>query len=184
MELWITTPQAVGKTGGSDTLISIENIIGGSGANQFYGSDMNNVMDGGAGNDLLDGRGGDDVLIGGLGKDQLAGRAGADTFLFRSVEEIGLGTPGNVNSYERISDFTRGVDKIDLSQIDAISGTAANDAFTFIGNAAFSNKAGELRYTSNASGTILSGDVDGDGVADFDILLTNKVIPTVTDFLL
>ena len=145
---------------------------------------MNNVMDGGAGNDLLDGRGGDDILIGGLGKDQLAGRAGSDTFRFRSVDEIGLGTPGTASSYDRIIDFTRGSDKIDLSMIDAISGTAANDAFTFIGSANFSNKAGELRYASTSAGTVLSGDVNGDGVADFDILLTNKVIPTVTDFLL
>ncbi|HZH06462.1 MAG TPA: M10 family metallopeptidase C-terminal domain-containing protein, partial [Lautropia sp.] len=184
MELWITGPQNAGRSNGSDTLISIENLIGGSGANQFYGSDMDNLLDGGAGADLLDGRGGNDVLIGGLGKDQLAGRAGSDTFVFRSVDEIGLGTLGSVNTYDRIIDFTRGSDKIDLSQIDAIAGTSANDAFSFIGSGAFTKKAGELRYSTTSSGTVVSGDVNGDGVSDFDILLVNKVIPTVTDFLL
>jgi Ca2+-binding RTX toxin-like protein len=125
---------------------------------------MDNMLDGGAGADLLDGRGGNDVLIGGLGKDQLAGRAGSDTFVFRSVDEIGLGTLGSVNTYDRIIDFTRGSDKIDLSQIDAIAGTSANDAFSFIGSGAFTKKAGELRYSTTSSGTVVSGDVNGDGV--------------------
>jgi hypothetical protein len=31
---------------------------------------------------------------------------------------------------------------------------------------------------------VLSGDVNGDGVADFEILLVNKVIPTSADFML
>ena len=177
MELWIASAQNTGRTG-SDTLISIENIIGGSGANSFYGSDMNNVMDGGAGNDLLDGRGGDDVLIGGAGRDQLAGRGGNDVFRFDLVRDSAVGA-----NADRITDFTRGSDKIDLSRIDAIAG-GADDAFTFIGSGAFSNKAGELRYTSTSAGTVLAGDTNGDGVADFEILLLNKMIPTSADFLL
>jgi len=184
VDLAVTTGQTIGKTGGVDTLASIENLIGGAGANQFYGTAGNNRLDGGAGNDILDGRGGDDVLIGGLGKDQVGGRTGADTFLFRSVDEIGLGTIGNAKTYDRISDFVRGVDKIDLSAIDAISGTAEDDAFSFIGSGAFTNTAGELRYMTTSSGTLLAGDINGDGVADFEILLLNKAIPTASDFLL
>jgi len=184
VDLAVTTGQTIGKTGGVDTLASIENLIGGAGANQFYGTAGNNRLDGGAGNDILDGRGGDDVLIGGLGKDQVGGRTGADTFLFRSVDEIGLGTIGNAKTYDRISDFVRGVDKIDLSAIDAISGTAEDDAFSFIGANTFSKTAGELRYTTTSSGTLLAGDVNGDGLADFEILLLNKAIPTNNDFLL
>jgi Ca2+-binding RTX toxin-like protein len=178
LDLELTTGQSTG-TSGTDTLISIENLIGGNGANTFYGNAANNRLDGGAGNDLLDGRGGDDVLIGGLGKDQLAGRAGSDTFVFGSVADSGVGTAA-----DRIMDFTRGVDKIDLRGIDANSGTAGDDAFTFIGANSFSKTAGELRYASTSGGTVLSGDVNGDGVADFEILLVNKVIPTSGDFML
>jgi Ca2+-binding RTX toxin-like protein len=178
IDLDIAGAQVIGRTGGSDTLISIENLIGGAGANTFYGSAGNNVLNGGGGADLLDGRGGDDVLIGGSGKDQLAGRAGSDVFRFDAVSDSGIG----INA-DRIIDFTRGVDKIDLSRIDAIAG-GGDDAFTFIGSGNFSNKAGELRYSSTSAGTVLAGDVNGDGVADFEILLTNKVIPTAADFLL
>jgi Ca2+-binding RTX toxin-like protein len=183
LDLAVTTGQSLGKSG-IDTLISIENVRGGSGANTIYGNAADNRLDGGAGNDLLDGRDGNDVLIGGAGIDQVAGRAGSDVFVYNSIQEIGRGNGSDFKTYDRIVDFTRGVDKIDLSGIDAISGTAANDAFTFIGANAFSNKAGELRYSSSSMGTILSGDVDGDGVADFELLLINKVIPTAADFLL
>lgn len=56
-------------------------------------------------------------------------------------------------------------DVIDLRSIDADTGRSGNNAFTFIGKSAFSGEAGELRY----SGTIISGDVNGDGRADFEI---------------
>jgi Ca2+-binding RTX toxin-like protein len=183
IDLDIATAQVVGKGGGSDTLISIENLIGGAGANTFYGTAGNNRLDGGAGADVLDGRGGNDVLIGGRGADQVAGRAGSDIFQFNGLDEVGLGRPGDAKSYDRIVDFTRGADKIDLSRIDAVAG-GGDDAFSFIGSNGFSNKAGELRYSTSSIGTVLAGDVNGDGVADFEILLVNKAIPTVTDFLL
>ncbi len=117
------------------------------------------------------------MLIGGLGKDQLGGGTGNDLFVFNSVADSGIGS-----NADRIADFGRG-DKIDLSGIDAIAG-GGDDAFTFIGSGAFSGTAGELRYTSTTAGTVLAADVTGDGVADFEILLSNKVIPTSADFLL
>ena len=48
--------------------------------------------------------------------------------------------------------------------------------FTFVGAAGFTNTAGELRYISNG---LLAGDTDGDGAADFQILLTTA--PTLTE---
>ncbi len=178
LDLDVATAQALGAAG-ADTLIGIENVIGGSGANTIYGSAANNRLEGGAGNDYLDGRGGDDIIIGGAGADQLNGRAGWDRFYYEAITDTGVGS-----ARDRIGDFTRGFDKIDLSSIDAISGTTANDAFTFVGSAAFSKKAGELRYYSDAAGTIIAGDVIGDGIAVFEIQLTNKVLPTSADFVL
>lgn len=46
---------------GTDELISIENIIGGSGNDELYGDDFDNVIAGGLGNDVIDGRGGIDT---------------------------------------------------------------------------------------------------------------------------
>ncbi|HEX8261701.1 MAG TPA: RTX toxin, partial [Allosphingosinicella sp.] len=88
-------------------------------------------------------------------------------------------------SADKILDFSIG-DLIDLSVIDADSGTAGNQAFSFIGNAAFGNHAGELRYQSNGGNEwLVQGDTNGDGTADFQfVLVINDADPiTVADFI-
>lgn len=54
---------------GSDTLIGIMNLIGGTGADHFIGNDSNNQLEGKAGNDTLVGGKGNDILDGGTGQD-------------------------------------------------------------------------------------------------------------------
>ena len=72
-------------------------------------------------------------------------------------------------------DFNRGAgDKINLAAIDAVAGGADN-AFSFIGAAAFSGVAGQLRAYSQSGNFFVAGDVDGNGVADFTIQ-TNLLI--------
>jgi Ca2+-binding RTX toxin-like protein len=44
---------------GNDSLISVENVLGGAG-NDYLGDSLNNTLNGGLGNDTLDGGGGDD----------------------------------------------------------------------------------------------------------------------------
>ncbi|MBB3021150.1 Ca2+-binding RTX toxin-like protein [Microvirga lupini] len=53
---------------GSDTLIGIANLIGGTGADHFIGNDSNNKLEGKAGNDTLEGGKGNDALDGGSGQ--------------------------------------------------------------------------------------------------------------------
>jgi Ca2+-binding RTX toxin-like protein len=118
---------------------------------------------GGSGNDVITGGAGNDWLFGGDGTDTLTGGAGNDVFYFDAL------TQSNPNvGRDGIQDFATG-DRIDLSGIDAVSG-AGNDAFTFIGSGAFTNHAGELQAL-NTAGPIwtISGDTDGDGVADFQL---------------
>jgi serralysin len=141
----------------------IENAVGGSARDYLYGNDVSNKLSGNGGNDVLDGAKGNDIYTGG---------AGADEF---RISEIGFN--------DKITDFTSGVDKIRLSEIDANSGVAGNQAFTFVGNAAFSNTAGELRTYSQGGDNYLAGDVNGDGVADFTINLGSGA-PVVTDIFL
>lgn len=137
----------------------IENAIGGSARDVLWGNQVANK---------LDGRGGDDVLNGYEGADRLTGGSGNDTFQFSHVEK------GDV-----IVDFATG-DKIDLSKIDANSGLAGDQAFVFLGATAFTNVAGQLRY----DGGLLSGDVNGDGLADFTVVLANSAALTSGDMFL
>jgi Ca2+-binding RTX toxin-like protein len=102
--------------------------------------------------------------VGGAGKDALIGGAGADVFDYDSISESGRGA----KKRDVISDFNAGEgDKIDLSTIDAVSGSG-DQAFDYIGGAAFGKVAGELRFENG----LLQGDTNGDGKLDFEIQLT------------
>jgi hypothetical protein len=119
---------------------------------------------GGQGDDVITGSQNGDILSGGLGADTLSGGGGNDVFLYRSVaESTSAGRDG-------IQDFNLG-DILDLSRIDANTGAAGDQAFSWIGSDAFHNVAGELRAT--VSGTIwtVQGDVNGDGVADIEFVV-------------
>ena len=88
--------------------------------------------------------------------------------------------------HDRITDFTSGTDKIDLSGIDAITSTpGVIDAFNFLGSAAFNGVAGVLDYffDSTRGVTVLQGDTNGDKVADFAIDLTGNIALTTSDLL-
>ena len=202
----VSETNALAATGGVDRVISsvtwtldanVERLnlaengaIDGTGntlANVLNGNSDVNTLNGLAGNDVLRGFAGNDVLIGGLGKDTLVGGAGADTFVFKQLAESGPG----ILARDVITDFVHLTDKIDLSAIDANNGTPAiDDAFTFIGGAAFGHHAGELRVVTYASDGInldtrvVVADVDGNGVGDFQIQFTGLVTLTAQDFIL
>lgn len=84
-----------------------------------------------------------------------------------------------------ILDFTPGEDVIDLSAIDARTNNALpNDEFTFIGAAAFTNVAGQLRYVAAGAFTNLQMDVDGNGTVDMLIRLSGTLALSAQDFVL
>jgi Ca2+-binding RTX toxin-like protein len=149
--------------GGNDSLSGL------SGADQLYGN---------AGDDILDGGTGEDTLIGGPGADLLTGGYDGDIFRF-SDGDTGLGAGA-----DRITDFVQIVERIDLTGIDADSATAGDQAFSFIGTAAFSGTAGELRYAFDGVDTWVQGDVNGDSVADFEIVLSGQFPMVAGDFFL
>ncbi len=72
VDLTILTAQDTGA--GLDLLDSIENLVGGSGADILRGDSGDNILSGGAGDDTLIGGLGEDTLIGGAGADQLYGQ--------------------------------------------------------------------------------------------------------------
>ncbi len=143
-----------------------DRLYGGSGGDRLYGMAGNDRLAGGGGNDRLAGGDGDDLLIGGAGRDLLTGGAGTDVFVFTELADSLPGAARDV-----ITDFERGVDRIDLSAIDANVATVEIDRFTFVSGAQFSMVAGELRRANG----LIEGDVDGDGVADFQIELSPQL---------
>jgi serralysin len=167
-------------TSHQETFYSIENAAGTGVSDKIYGSSVGNKLWGDGGNDTIDGRGGNDTLYGGSGNDNLYGGSGndkltggsgndylyggsgADVFIFNSISES-----KPTSARDIIKDFSRGDDDyIDLRGIDADSTHSGIQAFDFIGSHGFTGEAGELRFASNG---ILSGDVNGDGYADFQI---------------
>jgi serralysin len=149
-------------------------LTGTSGSNKLYGGDGNDKLYGKAGNDLLKGGGGKDLFVGSTGKDVMYGGTGADVFDFNSLTE-------SRGSYvDTVMDFRRGSDHIDLRGIDANTKVSGNQAFSFIGKSAFTDKAGQLKFSSG----VLSGDVNGDGAADFQIKVSNLSTLSKGDFYL
>ncbi|GEO16342.1 hypothetical protein [Microvirga aerophila] len=132
-----------------------------SGADTFFGSSRSDAIQGFGGDDTIHGRGGADILAGGSGR---------DTFVFKSTTHSGT----SVETADIILDFTSS-DRIDLSAIDANTNASKNQAFTFIGAKDFTNKAGQLRYKMFGSESVVEGDVNGDGQADFSILFDDRI---------
>lgn len=87
----------------------------------------------------------------------MTGGLGRDNFVFASLTETGLGI-----NQDQITDFTTGVDTINLRGIST--------GMVFIGSAAFSGTAGEVRFDTLTKQ--LQIDVFGTGTPDGTILLT------------
>ena len=84
-----------------------------------------------------------------------------------------------------INDFSKAQnDHIDLHNIDANAGLVGNQAFKFIGAGAFTKTAGELHFGFSGGDTLFSGDVNGDGAADFAVLLKGQFAMAAADFIL
>jgi Ca2+-binding RTX toxin-like protein len=120
---------------------------------------------------------GNDTLIANLVANKLTGNLGTDTFKWVTTGDAGTG-----NKADTVLDFVRGADKIDFTSLDANPATGAHDAFTFIGTSAFHNVAGEVRYDVTGGSAHIFADVDGNGTADMEIVLTNVTTLAATDF--
>lgn len=165
---------------------SIINLTGSDFAQHIVGNAGANILDGRGGADILSGGAGNDVLRGGMGSDRLFGGSGFDTFSFASLADsrpYALRSDGVKHMPDLIGDFVSGEDRIDLSSIDAVAGTGANEAFTFIGTNAFSNVSGQVRYDVNGGFLHVFADADGDGSADLMFVMAGTSLQAA-DFIL
>lgn len=123
----------------------------------LIGINLTKSINGSAGRDALTGTAGDDVINGGLGADTLTGGAGADVFVYTRVQD---GT-------DTLTDFTPGVDRIDLSALLASLGYSAHNAIN----------AGVVRLVASGSNTLVQIDADGaSGAGSLRTLLTLRGI--------
>jgi Ca2+-binding RTX toxin-like protein len=157
----LTTGTGTGGDAQGDTFIRIENINGSTGADWIAGDAQANVLNGWAGQDALRGGG------------------GADRFVFTAITDSKVGAADAITDFKSFEG-----DRVDLSAIDANTSTAGDQAFSFIGNGAFTHHAGELRSTVSFGVTTITGDVNGDGVSDFQIELSTLFSTVAGDFVL
>ena len=169
---------APGRGGVTVDLLAGQALTGASRVETLRG--IENVI-GTASGDRLGGTQGGNVLEAGRGFDEMTGRGGGDRFVFRSVQDA----PVDAEATDLIMDYTAAQgDRIDLRLIDAQSGVAGNQAFSFIGAAAFSGRQGQLRAERLQDGILLELDVNGDGRADMHIGLVNVAAINAGAFLL
>lgn len=130
VNLGLTTAQATGGSG-SDTLQSIERVVGSSYADRFIGNGGANTLDGRGGGDRLTGGGGNDIFIVGHG-------GGADA----------------------ITDFSSGADRIRIPQSVLRIGdgdTAVEGARTVNGPGGFAPSAEFVIVTRDIAGSLTTG---------------------------
>ncbi|GHC59793.1 calcium-binding protein [Neogemmobacter tilapiae] len=141
-----------------------DRMSGGLANDSLHGAGGNDLLRGGDGLDSFSGGGGNDRIFGGLGTDSLTGAAGADDFIFASAVEA---------KGDRIGDFRHGVDDINLRGF--------MKGGEFIGGRAFTKDDDQVRYVK-ATG-LLQGDVNGDGKADWSLVIANKAALSAEDFI-
>ena len=124
--------------GGTDTLVSIERILGSNFSDVLSGDANNNLINGAGGNDTIDGRG------------------GADTVSFFSLTDV-----SGVNVDLTTGQAIHGGGEVDtLSNIENIIGGTGNDAITGdANNNVLNGLAGNDVITGGAGADTLNGDV-------------------------
>jgi Ca2+-binding RTX toxin-like protein len=145
--------------GFTDTLLSIENVIGGDGNDSIIGTDGVNVLSGGAGNDHIEGLGGNDIINGGDGDDNeggmgsplgLIGGAGNDTI--------------NGDAGDDVIEGDAGADKMD--------GGDGNDTIVYNGDANITiNLATNTVSATGAAADV--AEVKGDTIKNFENVQLN-----------
>jgi serralysin len=176
---------------GSDTLsggYGNDTVSGGSGNDTVSGGSLHDIIAGNSGNDVLDGGSGNDTITGGTGRDTITGGADADTFRYTTIAD----SPNGATTRDYVTDFVHGVDKFDLSAIDARASVDLDQAFVLDAKGSSSTAVAEGHigwYRVNPSGTandrtILRINVDGDSTIEMSIELKGLVWLSASDFIL
>ena len=138
-------------------------------ANRITGNELNNFLKG------LDGA---DRLLGGGGADVLQGGGGADTFIYTSLGDS-IASAGN---RDVIAGFQSGVDKFDISVIDA--NTVLNGIQHFVLDSNGVLNAGEFQIRIAGGNSLIEFNSDADAALEMQILVQNVTDVVAGDFIL
>ena len=138
----LATGTAIGAEIDTDTLISVEEVVGGTGDDVIAGDDNANLLIGGAGADHLLGRGSGDVILGGGGADTIDGGQGADDLRGGGGADVLIGGEGD----------------------DILDGQEASDVAIFAGNLS------EYTLTINPDNVTLVGPDGTDTLQNIEVL--------------
>ena len=180
-----------GGTAQGDRLNNIDAVVGSAFDDTLTGSAGNDTLDGQDGNDAIDGGAGEDMIFGDDGDDDIAGNLGDDTLSGGSGDDVISGGSGDdiLRSGLGVDTLTggTGADRFEIN-VDGFSDTITdfesvdtlmllagqtNAIPSFIGTAAFTNVAGELRFEQDNGETLLELDEDGDGMTDQTLTIAN-----------
>jgi Ca2+-binding RTX toxin-like protein len=157
--------------GGTDTLISIENVVGTAFADAIYGGPGgqtlsglggNDYIIGGSGDDTLNGGDGDDTIVASGGNDTMNGGAGNDTFQIN----LNLGGTEVVNGGD-------GDDTLQLIQTGTVA-VLRGDFGPATGSAP--NSVEHIVGLGNSGPSTLSGDANNNTLDFSQTTLTNVVV--------
>jgi Ca2+-binding RTX toxin-like protein len=142
---------------GTDTLISIEGLIGSNYQDRLIGDESNNNLSGGSGADILKGKGGNDTFDGGEGDDRIVGGSGDDIMFGGAGTDALFALAG--------ADVLHGGDDRDFlyggRDADMLFGDAGDDALRGnLGNDTIDGGAGDDDVRGGGSNDALMG---GDG---------------------
>lgn len=150
---------------------NVEMLILTGAAVEGTGNVLDNFIQGNALANRLEGGAGNDRIAGGDGVDTMIGGAGADIFV-AEINALKVASKDGPISLDLILDFQKGIDKIDLSGVDAKAGEDGHQAFNFVNNASGKNAGdlfvktfGDMKAAENSLGI----EIDGvDGKSPFD----------------
>jgi Ca2+-binding RTX toxin-like protein len=147
---------------GTDWLIGVENIVGGSGNDRIAGNAITNRLVGGAGNDSINGGGGDDLVIGGAGADILWGGTGIDTVSYAHSTAGGV----VVDLEKQLGTATGGdAEGDEIQQMEHVTGSEGNDIISGDAGAnVLSGRAGDDAISGRDGNDVIIGGAGADAM--------------------
>lgn len=128
-----TTAAQVTGGSGTDTLISIEDLLGSSFNDTLTGSADNNYINDGAGNDAVTAGAGDDDLYASAGNDTIDGGSDNDTFIFAdatTASKLDLSLTIAQNTLSSGTDIVTNIENIVGSNFnDSLTGNSSDNEF-------------------------------------------------------